>query len=105
MLAHHARGFGGALVEEEVTASIECAHPCAWDLLGEDASILERGDHVVGAVHDQRRYRDRGQTPERVIRLPHRVELSGEHARPHRVKRTLPYLRLDEFAVRALKLR
>lgn len=105
MFAHHARGFGGALVEEEVTASVECAQPCAWDLVGEDASILEWGDDVVGAVHHERRYRERGQTPERVIRLPHRVELSGEHARPHRMERTLAYLRLDELAVCALKLR
>jgi hypothetical protein len=58
VLAHHARGFGGALVEEEMAASFERAQLRPWDLLGEDPSILERGDHIVGAVHDERRYRD-----------------------------------------------
>ena len=52
----------------------------------------------AGIVH-------RGQPLERVVRLPHRVELRGEHARAHRVARALADLRLDELGMGALKLR
>lgn len=104
MLDHDARGFGRSLVEEEMAAPFEGTKLRSRDLSDEDSSILERGDHVVGAVHNKRRHRDGRQTPERIIRLPHRAELGGEHAGSHGVERPLTNLRLDELGVRPLKM-
>jgi 16S rRNA (uracil1498-N3)-methyltransferase len=86
VLAHDTRGLGRALVKEQMAAS------------------FERGDHVLGAVQDEGWQRRGRQTFERVVRLPHRVELGGENARAHRVERALADLRLDEIRMAALKL-
>ena len=105
VLAHDPRGLGGALVKEEMAASVERTQLRAGDLAGEDSRVLERGDHVLGAVQDERGSRHVRQSLERMIRLPHGVELGGEHPRAHRMQRALADLRLDEVGVRALKLR
>jgi len=49
-----ASGLGRPLVKEEVAAALEWAKLCLGNLAREDARVLERHDHVVGAVHDER---------------------------------------------------
>jgi len=58
MLGDDARSLGRPLVKEQVTASLEGTQLRAGDLTREDARILERDHDVIGAVHDERRYRD-----------------------------------------------
>ena len=58
MLGGNARSLSRALVKEEVTASLEGTQLRAGNLSREDACILERDHDVIGAVHDERRYRD-----------------------------------------------
>jgi hypothetical protein len=64
VLAHDTRGFSRALVKEQMAASFECTQPRNGDLPREDSRVLERGDHVFGAVQDKGRDRHGRQTLE-----------------------------------------
>jgi hypothetical protein len=55
VLGHDASRLGGALVKEEMPASVERTQYGRGNLAREDARVLERRDHVFRPVQHQRR--------------------------------------------------
>lgn len=105
VFAHDARGLRRPLVEEEMPAPVEGTQLSTGDLPLEDARVFEGNHHVVGAMKHERRHCHSSEPLERVVRLPHRLELRCEHARADRMTSAFAYLRFDEVAVGSLKLR